>query len=76
MAIPIDLVACFCLCQNDKKEVKRYDRIFPHVNSGAFVSGTVPERYELDVAESSALSFKPVTQLTHIENETKAVSEA
>ncbi|WP_371195676.1 FMN-binding glutamate synthase family protein [Glaciecola sp. SC05] len=57
-----------------QEQVKRYDQVFPLVKPGAFVSGDIPERYRLDVAESSAATFKPVTQLTEIENKTEALS--
>jgi glutamate synthase domain-containing protein 2 len=56
-----------------QEQVKRYDEVFPLVQSCAFVHGSVPERYELDLAEASAHSFKPTTHLTDIENTAKTV---
>ncbi|MFC4701639.1 FMN-binding glutamate synthase family protein [Glaciecola siphonariae] len=57
-----------------QEQVKRYDQVFPMVESGSFLKGDIPERYQLDVAESSAHSFMPNVQLTEINEKPQAVS--
>jgi len=52
-----------------QEEVKRFDQIYPLVSDGSFNTGHVPERYQLELQESSASSFMPRIQLTAVENE-------
>lgn len=52
-----------------QEEVKRFDQIYPLVSDGCFNTGHVPERYQLELQESSASSFMPRIQLTAVENE-------
>lgn len=52
-----------------QEEVKRFDQIYPLVSDGSFIAGQVPERYKLELQESSASSFMPRVQLTTVENE-------
>jgi len=57
-----------------QEHVKRYDQVFPLVAPGSFASGNVPERYALDVQESSAHTFMPAKHLSEIENKTCALN--
>lgn len=54
-----------------QQEVKRYDQVFPMVNPKCFVDegteNTIPKRYEIDFAESSMDTFKPVSEFTKID---------
>lgn len=55
-------------------QIKRYDQVFPHVAKGSFLEGKAPPRYQLDVEEASADTFKPNAHLTEIEDERKVVA--
>jgi glutamate synthase domain-containing protein 2 len=54
-----------------QQEIKRYDQVFPLVQPSCFVSteleNCIPKRYEVDFAEASADSFKPVSEFTKID---------
>jgi glutamate synthase domain-containing protein 2 len=53
----------------NQEEVKRYDKIFPLVQANCFVDGNIPSRYEIEYAEASKDTFKPVAEFTKVEKE-------
>jgi glutamate synthase domain-containing protein 2 len=55
-------------------QVKRYDQVFPHVAKGSFLNGKAPERYQLDLEEASAQTFKPKAHLSEIEEHRKDIA--
>ena len=50
-------------------EIKRYDQIFPYVQTNCLRKGDIPESFVLDMQESSADTFEPHVCLTRMENE-------
>ncbi|MFT6267697.1 MAG: glutamate synthase domain-containing protein 2 [Alphaproteobacteria bacterium] len=51
-----------------QQDVKRYDQIFPLMQPNCFITGNIPQRYEIEFAEASKDSFKPLADFTTIEN--------
>ena len=56
--------------------VKRYDEIFPLIQPKCFIQGKVPKRYEIEFAEASKDTFKPVTEYTKIEKTLTSLASA
>ncbi|MFT4653384.1 MAG: glutamate synthase domain-containing protein 2 [Patiriisocius sp.] len=50
-----------------QQDVKRYDQIFPLMQPNCFVLGNVPKRYEIEFAEASKDTFKPLVEFTRID---------
>jgi glutamate synthase domain-containing protein 2 len=50
-----------------QQEVKRYDQIFPLMTAKCFITDHIPKRYEIEYAEASSQTFKPLSDYTKID---------
>ncbi len=59
----------------DQAQIRRYDEIFPHVESGCLLDeARIPGRYQLTMSEAHADSFKPALFLAWVDNRLNEVS--
>jgi glutamate synthase domain-containing protein 2 len=50
----------------NQQDVMRYDQVFPLIQANCFVEEKIPKRYEIDYAEASVDTFKPVSTFSKI----------
>ncbi len=48
-----------------QSEIRRYDELFPYVETGMFLTDTIPDAFKLYVQEASSNQFMPTQCLTH-----------
>lgn len=56
-------------------QISRYDEIFPYLDEGVLLTPDYPERFELDMEESSAQCFSPTACMTSVGHKIIEVSQ-
>lgn len=57
----------------NQSEIKRYDQIFPYIETNCLIQGHIRDDFKLVMEESNADSFEPHNPLTRMNNETTEI---
>jgi hypothetical protein len=56
--------------------IRRYDQLFPYLESGVLLGDAIPESFALEVREAASDRFMPTSCMTHINDRYCAIEQA